>query len=111
MKNALVSAIALVAFVPGIAAAEAPLANARPAAALRYADLDLRDPADAQVMLHRIRETASAVCSQGDAGAQAGALFQECYSKTIRQTVAKLNAPTVTAAYSPKTSTTLLAGR
>jgi UrcA family protein len=109
MKIALISVVALVALAPSIASAETPAV--RPAAALRYSDLDLSKAADAEVMLHRIREVAAAVCSHGDAGAMDRALRQDCYSKTVRDTVVRLNAPRLTAAYAPTAAATKLAAR
>jgi UrcA family protein len=94
MKTLLLAALA------GLAAALPAAAQPRaPSAQIAYADLDLRDPAQAQVMLQRIRRAAASVCAPS-ATSHADILAADtCRREAVARSVAKLNAPAVTAAF------------
>jgi UrcA family protein len=91
----LVAAIALAA---GQAAAD-PVAEAGASVVVRYADLDLADPAQAAVMLKRVRRAAAGACyaSPWNAGTDIDSIerFDACYRTTVRDAVRRLNAPQV----------------
>lgn len=112
MKNSIIPAIALFAFViPGLAAAQVPAGKSAPAVTVRYNDLDLRDPQGAKVMLHRIRKAAVDICQSGETGFDATERFETCYHRTVGQAAAKLNAPHVTAALDARAHGPVLAQR
>jgi len=99
MKTALLSALALLS-IAGAVQAQTPAA---PSVSVAYADLDLRQPADASVMLKRIRHAAGQACSQspGLAGNDPDTVLRvrDCYHQAMARAVAGLNAPKVTQAF------------
>jgi UrcA family protein len=71
-----------------------------------YADLDLSQPAGAQMLYGRIKKAASSVCGElEDTQAEHRVLFRECYDQAVANAVAKANRPTLTALYNSTTST------
>jgi len=64
---------------------------------VRYADLNLSNPAGAKTMLHRIHEAALEICGEPDRALAAKIQNQACMKATIDQAVASLNEPLVTA--------------
>ena len=110
MKISVVSAIVVFAFAtPGLASAQPRTGKSEPAMTIRYNDLDLRSAQGATEMLHRIRRVAVDYCQPGETGFEATARFETCYRQTVRQAVAKLDAPRVTAAYDAKAGASVLA--
>ncbi|MBU1375970.1 MAG: UrcA family protein [Alphaproteobacteria bacterium] len=95
-------AIALVAAMAAPSAFAAPVTV--PQTSIRYVDLDLAKPADAQIMLKRIRHAAVAVCraSQPDMSTDINSIerFDTCYRQSVVRAAGALNAPLVTAAAS-----------
>ncbi len=87
--------------------AAAPAAFAQPsgeatAVAVRHSDLDLNDPAQAGVMLDRIGRAALQACGAADTSVseyQAAVRASACYREGVRDAVAQLNAPALTALY------------
>lgn len=105
MKSALILAAALVSSLAAAHAGAAPRESAPlPTVRIDYADLNLSDPRDAQVMLKRIRHAAALACSQspGMAGNDPETIERSiaCYRQSLARAVAGLNAPQVTQAYS-----------
>ena len=105
MKTLLLTAAAIAAIAGPTTAqtrSEAPV----PRLTVRYADLKLDDPQDAQVMLGRIRRAAVDVCSvtPGAASNDSATIlrFEACYRKAVNDAVVTLNAPRVTAAFNAK---------
>jgi len=92
---ALASAAALAA-APAFAQTDA----AAPSMVVRYADLDLSDPAGAHAMLRRIDVAAAEVCGGQPDIRDLGRLtaFQRCRAVAAHRAVSRLDAPLVTAA-------------
>jgi UrcA family protein len=115
MKTVLILAAALSAAITSAPAFAAPReAPAIPSVRVNYADLNLSDPRDAQVMLKRIRHAASLACSQSSdmVGNDSESIERSiaCYRKTLAQAVAGLNAPKVTQAYGGQPTNRQVAG-
>jgi len=94
-----------------LALAAVTLAGAAPVAAqsvgdtvgvsVRYGDLDINDPAGAEILLRRIDKAAVQICGgRPDQRLLLGerAAFEKCRGSTIDRSVDALNAPTVSAA-------------
>jgi UrcA family protein len=60
-----------------------------------YADLDLNRPADAQILLHRIRKAAADLCQTGDNRIEAIENFQTCFGRSVSDAVMTVGAPQV----------------
>ena len=90
-----------------LAASTAPTAFAAspvvPTVSVPYGDLKLSSPADAAVMLQRIRHAAVSACRQGRfmIGTDIDTIerFEGCRHEAVSKAVAVLNAPLVTAAF------------
>jgi UrcA family protein len=109
MRKTLLAVLAIFA-VGAPAAAQPP---SPPTAAVRYGDLDLRDPAAAKAMLSRIRKAAVEACSTATgAGGSADdiARFGACHRQAVADAVARLAAPGVTTAYGNKAAQKMVAG-
>jgi len=100
-------AVLLIGLAPSMAVAEARA----PAVALRHADLDLRDEADAREMLRRIHAAALRVCAASETSHAAILQAQACRREAAASGVSRLNAPAVTAAYKADPSARTLAWR
>ena len=96
------------ALVAATAAITAPPASAGPAppvptVSVAYGDLRLTSPADAAVMLQRIRRAATAACQKGRfmVGTDFATIerLEACRRTATSNAVAALNAPLVTAAF------------
>jgi UrcA family protein len=90
-------------------------APATPSLQVSYADLNLNNPADAQTMVHRIRQGAASVCAAvpGASGTSIAAIdqFNTCYRATVIRAVAALGVPAVTQAYNSSGRDSVLASR
>jgi UrcA family protein len=93
MKTPFLAALAVLSLAAPAMAADT--AGKAPSLTVRYADLNLRDAKDAQVMLHRIRKAASEVCGAGAGGYDATLRFETCHRETVERAVAALDAPAV----------------
>ena len=80
--------------------ARAPDAFGAPRIEVSYADLNLRSPAGAEVMLNRIRWAAARVCERPDIReVNFMAIYRACESAAVRNAVAELNAAMVSQLY------------
>jgi UrcA family protein len=99
-KVALLAAMAVAIAAPAFARTATPV----PAISVAYGDLRLSSPADAAVMLQRIRHAAVSACleSRFMIGSDAATVerFETCRREAVSKAVTVLNAPLVTAAFS-----------
>ena len=98
----IVLAAATLATVAGSAAASSPFDRHTVSTVVRYGDLDLGAPDGAKAVLTRIRHAAKQVCEPAPESALEYQDWRECVAKATDGAVSRLNAPMVTAAYSPK---------
>ena len=99
MKNS-VALIAVATLATGLCAnARAHSMSEAPSEVVKYSDLDATKVPDAVVLYHRIDAAASRVCGERE---RPGSFFvslpwQRCYQTALRDAVAKINSPAVTA--------------
>lgn len=67
---------------------------------VRYADLDLSQPADAQVLYRRLQRAAASVCGTTTSGdLEAKSRWARCYRQALQQAVTQVHAPQLVVAY------------
>ncbi len=100
VKTALITTLALAA-IAGAAQAAPRAETPPPSLKIAYADLDLRQPRDAAVMLKRIQRAAADLCRQASASNEPETTLrsQACYRETMARAVGGLNAPNVSALF------------
>jgi UrcA family protein len=75
-----------------------------PQATVKFGDLHISSPEGAAVLYGRIKSAAKSVCSQFDGpGVHAYQQRNACINKAMRDSVTKVNAPTLFAIFSAKT--------
>jgi UrcA family protein len=88
----------------GMAAGPAAVAGDQTASVkVVYTDLNLSNPKDSAVLLHRLREAAMEACGASDFSVpdyRWAVMRSQCYTDSVDRAVAALNAPTVTRLYS-----------
>ncbi|HLZ74082.1 UrcA family protein [Phenylobacterium sp.] len=100
-RSTFVALIALSAL--GFAAAQPayaePVSGAERGASIKvyFADLNLSDPAGAQVLLQRLRHAATNVCAVVHRNLDFAGYYDSCISGSVADAVAKLNSPMLTA--------------
>jgi UrcA family protein len=105
------SSLAFLATTNAALAASPP--STPPGLSVHYADLDLKDPADAATMLKRIRKAAATVCTTGPLldGNDGDTIrrVDDCVRQAVARAVDGLNAPLVTRVYAGKRSDPVIA--
>ena len=100
MKTLIILIAALAAAAPAAAEVGSIETNAT---VVRHSDLDLSRQADAELMVVRIVRAARSVCGERKLTRELAdrAEFNACFRATVTSTVARLNAPLVTARFAP----------
>jgi UrcA family protein len=89
-----VALLAAAALIPALANATTDSTALQSATeTVKFADLDLNRPADAKVLIQRIRVAAHNVCSMNGYVAE-----QTCYHRAVREAVQQINRPQLSAA-------------
>jgi UrcA family protein len=109
MLKALFGAVALVVAAGGSAlAASAPTPAER---TVSTAGLDMADPAQAAVLLTRLRQAATVVCDSYRANSRVTQADVACADRVTYEAVRKLDRPVLTALYQGRSATRLAARR
>jgi UrcA family protein len=99
MKN-LTTLVAIATFAAGIlTAAQANADSERYTQTVRFADLNTTNAGDTTLLYHRVVLAAHGVCSDLDVTASVAATmrFARCWQSAVKNAVAKINLPTLTA--------------
>jgi UrcA family protein len=104
----LIPTLALAALIPGLA--QASTANRGlypdgPSKIVRFADLDLANPHDVEVLYRRIRSAAHLVCIDSSASwdGSRNRNWTECFNGTMEDAVRRVNRPMLTALHQQRT--------
>lgn len=107
----LAALVSVAAFVQPLAAhAESTDSEAR-SVLVRYGDLDLRAEAGAKTLLTRLNTAGSKACRASARGVMAVKATLNCRTEAVKQAVADVNAPLVTAAYEGGARTIVVASK
>ena len=99
MTRLLTCAFAAAVIFPAAAFADGP-PNTDTQVKVRYGDLDLRDPAGAAALLHRLDKAATEACGASDVSLreyQLAVQASDCHRRSLAQALAALNNPNVSA--------------